>query len=150
MMEYCCGFYFSEDRKRVVLLRASRPWWDGPRLNGVGGKIEPGETPVTAMIREFKEEAGQHVLTWQTFTTTRRADHCWSIVWYRAFGNFLHGFRSPPGGEPLEIRHVAAVVGRTDLAPFVSVMLPLALSFDGLCVPATFDVKPPESECVYA
>jgi 8-oxo-dGTP diphosphatase len=31
----------------------------------VGGKIEPGESPMEAMVREFEEETGVYLIGWQ-------------------------------------------------------------------------------------
>lgn len=42
----------------VLLIEKQRPEWQKGRLNGVGGKIEPGEADSSAMIREFAEETG--------------------------------------------------------------------------------------------
>jgi 8-oxo-dGTP pyrophosphatase MutT (NUDIX family) len=42
----------------VLLVRKNRPEWQKGRLNLVGGKIEPGETPEEAAVRELYEEAG--------------------------------------------------------------------------------------------
>lgn len=53
---YVCGFAFYDDN--VVLIRKEKPDWQRGKLNGVGGKIEPFETPTQAMAREFNEEAG--------------------------------------------------------------------------------------------
>lgn len=53
---YVVGFLFSEDESRVLLVLKNRPAWQEGKLNGVGGKIEAGETPLQAMEREFKEE----------------------------------------------------------------------------------------------
>jgi 8-oxo-dGTP pyrophosphatase MutT (NUDIX family) len=53
---YVVGFLFSEDESRVLLVWKNRPAWQDGKLNGVGGKIEAGETPLQAMEREFKEE----------------------------------------------------------------------------------------------
>lgn len=50
------GFLFW--RGQVLLVRKDRPFWQKGKLNGVGGKVEEGETAVTAMIREFSEETG--------------------------------------------------------------------------------------------
>ncbi len=58
MQLFVCGFCFDENRKRVVLIEKSQPAWQAGRLNGVGGKVEPGESVADAMTREFKEEAG--------------------------------------------------------------------------------------------
>lgn len=58
MIKYVCGFMFSEDLERVVLIRKNKPDWQKGLLNGVGGKIEEGEKPHDAMAREFEEETG--------------------------------------------------------------------------------------------
>ena len=58
MQHYVCGFLFSPDRSRVLLIRKRRPAWQAGRLNGVGGKVEAGEALYHAMRREFREEAG--------------------------------------------------------------------------------------------
>lgn len=58
MMRYVVGFMFSEDRSAVALIRKCKPEWQHGKLNGIGGKIEPNEDAVQAMVREFKEETG--------------------------------------------------------------------------------------------
>lgn len=57
-MEYVCGFMFQSHFGTVVLIRKNKPEWQKGKLNGVGGKIEPGEQPIQAMVREFEEETG--------------------------------------------------------------------------------------------
>jgi len=57
LTRYVMGLMLSPDLLNVVLLRKNRPAFLAGLLNGVGGKIEPGESPVFAMSREFKEEA---------------------------------------------------------------------------------------------
>lgn len=42
----------------IALIKKNRPEWMAGKFNAVGGKIEPGETPVRAMVREFQEETG--------------------------------------------------------------------------------------------
>lgn len=56
MKEYVCGFMMFG--RTVVLVEKAKPEWQKGRLNGVGGSIEDGETPVEAMVREFREETG--------------------------------------------------------------------------------------------
>ena len=56
MKLYVVGFLHYKDE--VVLLRKSRPPMLAGKLNGIGGKIEPGEHAVDAMVREFAEETG--------------------------------------------------------------------------------------------
>ena len=55
---YCLGFLFSRDLDRVVLVLKDRPLWQAGCWNGLGGHIEPGESPAEAMAREMREEAG--------------------------------------------------------------------------------------------
>lgn len=59
---YVAGFMFSPDRQRVALIRKKKPAWQAGLLNGIGGKIEPGESPAQAMAREFHEETGVQVV----------------------------------------------------------------------------------------
>ncbi|MDR5759937.1 NUDIX domain-containing protein [Caballeronia sp. LZ035] len=57
MIEYVTGFMFSECRRHVVLVSKLKPEWQHGKVNGVGGKVEAGETAADAMAREFMEEA---------------------------------------------------------------------------------------------
>lgn len=56
--EYVLGFCFDFEHKRVVLIRKTKPVWQAGKLNGVGGKVEQGESHREAMAREFQEETG--------------------------------------------------------------------------------------------
>lgn len=56
--DYTLGFAFSADRSKIVLIEKKTPAWQAGKLNGIGGKLEPGETPIDAMCREFEEECG--------------------------------------------------------------------------------------------
>jgi len=49
---------FDSSMSNVALIRKQKPAWQAGLLNGIGGKIESGETAAEAMAREFKEEAG--------------------------------------------------------------------------------------------
>lgn len=69
MSDYVVGFLFSQHRSAVVLIRKNKPEWQAGRFNGVGGKIEHGETPIEAMKREFEEEAGVLISDWAPFIT---------------------------------------------------------------------------------
>ena len=84
MQKYVCGFLFSPDRERVLLIRKRRPAWQAGKLNGIGGKVEAGETLPEAMIREFREEAALTVRDWKHVLTLTGAD--WQGHFFRAFG----------------------------------------------------------------
>ena len=60
--EYVVGFAING--LDVLLIRKNRPDWQAGKLNGVGGKIEPGEFPIEAMVREFQEETGHLEADW--------------------------------------------------------------------------------------
>lgn len=65
---YVAGFLMDGD-DNVVLVVKNRPAWQAGRLNGVGGKVEAGESPHAAMVREFSEEAGLVIEEWEAFLT---------------------------------------------------------------------------------
>lgn len=58
IQKYVLGFLFDDSGSQVVLIRKTKPKWQAGLLNGIGGKIEEGETPAEAMVREFNEETG--------------------------------------------------------------------------------------------
>ncbi len=128
MQTYACGFLFSPDRTHVLLIRKRRPAWQAGKLNGIGGKIETGETPLDAMRREFREEAGVDVIDWQEILTlTGRDDAGSGVAWrghfFRAFGDVdaAHAMTD----EALE-RHAVGALPR-DTIPNLHWMIPLML-----------------------
>lgn len=59
MKQYVLGFMFSEDTKRVALIRKNKPTWQAGFFNGIGGKVEEDDLSYNhAMAREFGEETG--------------------------------------------------------------------------------------------
>jgi 8-oxo-dGTP diphosphatase len=70
VIRYVVGFMFDELAQRVVLIKKIKPLWQMGKLNGVGGKIEAGETALEAMVREFYEETGIHYSSWNDFCVT--------------------------------------------------------------------------------
>ena len=80
---YVAGFVFDEADERVVLIRKNRPAWQAGKLNGVGGRIEDGESSRDAMRREFREETGVVVDRWE-LCGTLADERGWSIDFYRA------------------------------------------------------------------
>lgn len=57
-IKYVLGFAFCQYLNQVLVINKTKPDWQVGMFNGVGGKIEPNETPYEAMVREFKEETG--------------------------------------------------------------------------------------------
>jgi 8-oxo-dGTP diphosphatase len=78
MQAYVIGFAFTHDLDRVALIRKTHPEWQKGKLNGIGGRIEPGDCyALTAMRREFQEEAGVDVDfgLWEHFATVTGNDY---------------------------------------------------------------------------
>jgi len=90
MVEYVLGFLFSDDLNSVVLIEKRKPAFQAGKLNGVGGKLEVGETINEAMVREFKEETGVEHIDWERFCVLRDDDssfivHCFASASEDAF-----------------------------------------------------------------
>ncbi len=58
MQEYVNGFMLDPKTHTVLFIEKQRPIFQKGKWNGIGGKIERGETPAQAMVREFREETG--------------------------------------------------------------------------------------------
>lgn len=91
MTRYVAGFLFDEKRSKVALIQKARPQWQAGFLNGIGGHIEEGETPMEAMIREFNEETGALVPFWQLFATVGSKDNHdgWAVHFFRTRGDYI-------------------------------------------------------------
>ncbi len=75
--QYVIGFLFRDSD--VALISKNRPDWQKGKFNGVGGHIEDGESPADAMQREFYEEAGGWLESWEYYCTMVYPDaavHC--------------------------------------------------------------------------
>lgn len=83
---YVLGFAFDRTTMwpQVCLIRKEKPEWQRGKLNGVGGKQEPGEDGRRAMAREFLEETGVETYSgqWHKFHVMRFANgaviHCYA------------------------------------------------------------------------
>lgn len=60
MKDYVLGFAFDR-RGAVALICKARPDWQQGKWNGIGGHVEKGEIPSTAMAREFMEETTMRI-----------------------------------------------------------------------------------------
>lgn len=123
--QYVVGFYFVE-QNNVVLIRKLRPEWQAGKLNGVGGLVEPGESPQDAMVREFREEAGKAVPLeqWNFFAVLRCAD-C-DVHFFCALGVFT-GVQTATD-ERIEFIDARELSERNDILPNLRWLIPLALN----------------------
>jgi len=88
LIKYVCGFMFDNNYQNVALIRKNKPEWQKGFLNGIGGKIEFGETIEDAMIREFKEETGFDTSydEWFPFAEITQKDE-WCVYFFHTRGN---------------------------------------------------------------
>lgn len=84
MTEYVAGFMLNLDKSKVALIRKTKPAWQKGYLNGIGGKIEPNESSIAAMCREFEEETSVTTSEedWVLFSTAVNVDKTWRVDFY--------------------------------------------------------------------
>lgn len=57
MTAYTVGFIFDATFEHVLLIHKTRPAWQVGKINGLGGKVEPGEDMYDCIVREIEEES---------------------------------------------------------------------------------------------
>lgn len=92
MQNYCLGFLFSEDCSHVAMLTQVR---NGVGLlNGVGGKLEDGEQPIDAMVREFQEETGVFIPASEWKYRADFGDDTYKVFVFSAFADAVYDVRT--------------------------------------------------------
>lgn len=81
MKRYVIGFFIDTAKDAVLLIERRKPDWQQGLVNGIGGKIEPGEDVQVAMAREFFEEAGVETspYDWRHFVTVTHPGKGWEL-----------------------------------------------------------------------
>lgn len=121
MERYCLGFVFAADGSRVLLIEKRRPAWQAGLMNGIGGKVEPNETPQEAMVRECQEEAGLNVPAAAWVSIGRLSDdETFDVVVFGAVGSVDQAVSRTD--EPLRVLH-ADTITRHPLAPDVAELI---------------------------
>lgn len=129
MQNYVLGFLFSEDKRSVVLIKKNKPDWQKGLLNGVGGKVQEGEDPYVAMVREFEEEAGVTIPDWEFFAFM--GNDSFSVHCYKAFSDKFREAKTMEE-EQIQIHSTLAItaVGYKDMIPNLRWLIPMALDED--------------------
>jgi len=113
----------------VALVRKIKPKWQAGRLNGIGGGIESGETPLEAMCREWAEETGIIFDDWTHFAEIRFPETV--VHFFKASVFDLPDMpRFNDIGEALEVWpvNVAASLSELSVIPNLKWLLPMAFS----------------------
>lgn len=109
----------------VLLIRKNRPEWQAGRLNGIGGRVEEGETPYEAMVRECSEECGLGLYNWlQLGTVTNNTNY--TLYYFIAETSNIIAAKSMTD-EEVEIYHLDHL-HYPDVIPPTDVFLRLGLS----------------------
>jgi 8-oxo-dGTP diphosphatase len=89
-LEYVLGFCVNDAvrHKEILLIEKTKADWQEGRVNGIGGKIDHGESPETAMEREFTEETGVDgsSIGWRRFCQLTD-EHGWIVHCFVGVGN---------------------------------------------------------------
>ena len=92
--EYVLGFMFSKNMEHITLINKNKPEWQKGFLNGIGGKIEPNEKPLIAMIREFAEETGVSTRSsdWNEVGSMNGSD--WVVFLFKAVSDDVYNIET--------------------------------------------------------
>lgn len=89
---YVLGFLFSPDQQKAVFIKKTHPEWQAGKFNGVGGGIQGDESPYAAMIREFHEETGVRITTWENYLVLEGGPY--KLFVFRAFSHHFQRVES--------------------------------------------------------
>lgn len=126
--KYTVGFLFTDDRQQLALIRKNKPAWQRGMFNGIGGKIEPGENPVKAMNREFREETGVvEYVQWKPFTVMTGSDFV--IHFFKAFvpKKIFNELKSPTDEEVVVVSTEHVCSQESHVIPNLRWLVPMAL-----------------------
>jgi 8-oxo-dGTP diphosphatase len=126
--QYVLGFLFDPEKSTVLLIQKKRPDWQSGRLNGIGGKINPGEVPLAAMIREFEEETTVILTRWTRFA--EMSGDGFRIYCYKAFSYSIGATKTATDEEVFCIRLDNFL--NCPVMPNLAWLIPLALDGDSV------------------
>jgi 8-oxo-dGTP diphosphatase len=112
---------------RVVLIRKLKPEWQQGLLNCVGGKVEPGEDPEMAVIREFREETGVSIGGWKRFLDLKLNRDDGMLYCFYTIGNVDKA--STQIDEEVGVYNVHEIMNRCDTIPNLRWLIQMARSF---------------------
>lgn len=108
---YVLVFVFSSDYRRVLLIEKTKPEWQAGKYNGLGGHIEPGETPEEAARREVQEESGVDGLQDLAAFAVMECLGVWRVDCYTCRSVALDEYFAPVTGPEGKVRAVYTMGG---------------------------------------
>lgn len=128
MKRAVCGFLFSPNLELVTLIHKKRPDWQLGKLNGVGGKVEEGEFALDAMRREFEEETGVRIESWDPYLVLIDEINKFEITYFRAFSDKIKDCLTTTD-EVIETLQVGAIFA-LPVIPNLKWIIPMALDLN--------------------
>lgn len=132
MQEYVNGFMVTgTDGLGInsgLFILKQRPTFQAGRWNGIGGKIEPNESPIDAMVREFKEETGLDTDAEDWKPTVILEGHDYLVHFFVSVASFVFLEKATSvTDEPVRIMNLADLLWREPTLPNMRWVLPLSL-----------------------
>jgi len=124
------GLHFDLSRQFVAMVhKLSGPQCVIGNWNGVGGKVDPGEEPLDAMVREFGEETGLATFPqdWHPFAELN-ANH-YDLFFFWAASSAVFQCRTMEK-EPIKVWAVADLLGESNVMHNMRWMIPFLQDAD--------------------
>ncbi len=130
MTEMVVGFLFNDclgHTNKVMLIEKNRPEWQINKVNGIGGHIEPMESPEQAMIREFKEETSYTIADFKNFAIINGSG--WRVYFFYALNKAALIL---PEHNPTDEKVIIADINNlpNNIIPNLRWLIPMALDPD--------------------
>lgn len=128
MIEYVVGFLFNGSMRKVLLIEKKRPDWQKGKLNGIGGHVEDGESPHSAMEREFREETGLKIYGWHRLCILSGND--WKVHFFYNWHHDIGKARTKTDEVVIEQTVELIITGNNPhTLPNLSWLIPMAISY---------------------
>lgn len=101
------GFIISPDKQRIALIRKEKPQWQKGLLNGIGGKVEEGESLINALIREVNEEACVEITEWRRIAEIEDTDVV--VHFFVSFTDKIDSVKTATN-EKIEVHEIARLL----------------------------------------
>lgn len=113
------------DRNEVLLIQKNRPAFQVGKWNGIGGKLELFESPLKAMVREFREETGIETEPHQWTPTIELCGDDFCVTYFRSFVTEIPTFQQMTD-EVVAVHHLSTL-STLDTLGNLKWILPLSL-----------------------